>query len=834
MSRVAKLCLSLGFAAGVGMSAPAQAEFTLTRPAPTLARGSTSVPAVQSEVAVRWLVGFRPEALPLPWEAWRSELQRLLQPLGARLEALALPAAVVVVLPAGIDVDTLAAAVGGRPLLRWIEPDRRVRPALLPNDPQFALQWGLRNTGQALATPPDAADCGASCDDAVDLGLSGMDIRAPEAWAIERGSADVRIAIVDSGLDVAHPDLASVIWTNPGEIAGNGLDDDGNGYIDDVHGWNACDKNGILDDLVGHGTQVASVAAAAGDDAVGMAGTTWGSRIIGVRALGPTELSSSSNCSLTSTIVEALEYARRAGATIVNMSYGSDASTSAEYEKLSELVTDGILLVTAAGNDGGPATQFFPAAYDLPGLITVAAHTNDGNVASFSNRGLPVGVAAPGASVWAADAGRVDVWQGRNFAAAATFDPEPIGRIGVGRVPGADFVSGGSDPHWGLAPLASAAGDVWAIVGDFQCATLVGCDTNDWIAHGSGLSQTLTADAFDAASWGRAVLMFGVQYDLGDAAELILETSTDGLLWSGLPGGVGRWSGQGGDEAVLDVGSQFSSLPSALRVRFRLTTGDQHVGEMPGGVYLWDIRWVRSGLPADAADYYLFTQGTSLAAPFVAGAAALLRSRFSNITAADAVAQIVARAASLPGDDDGEIPGRARLDMAAALDAAPWLAWPGVGDDRLDGHSPQNPRADEPVRFAARLLDPDGQVESVTGGVQISLGDLSHWVPLAAGGDGRDLVGTTSLPRGEWAYRFVVTADTAILDGPPARGAVLQVGDPVPAGSGEPDRLQQTPAEAPGCGCQITNANAGPAPRILVGWMLTWLPVVALRRRWRR
>src|SRR5690606_11399430 len=136
------------------------------------------------------------------WPTFEADLRTALEALGVRIDALPLPTAWVVVWPLPISAEALAERLGGRDLLRWLEPDRQVRPAAIPDDPRFGLQWGLRNTGQTLDSLPDPADCDGECDTEVDRGTSGIDVRADEAWDLERGMPEVRVAVIDSGLDV--------------------------------------------------------------------------------------------------------------------------------------------------------------------------------------------------------------------------------------------------------------------------------------------------------------------------------------------------------------------------------------------------------------------------------------------------------------------------------------------------------------------------------------------------------------------------------------------------------------------------------------------------------
>ena len=230
------------------------------------------------------------------------------------------------------------------------------------------------------------------------------DVHLPMAWDLEQGSASTVIAIMDTGVDVTHPDLASQIWHNPGEIAGNGLDDDGNGLIDDFEGWDfgtgdnapvpeyTADLSGI--DVGFHGTFCAGIAAAATNNGDGIAGAGWNSRIMPLKVSHPVD-------GITSdAIAGAFLYAIDQGASVISMSFGGpgDPLVPEFFQALADMATNaGVLCVAAAGNDGD-SVPVYPAACDH--VLAVAATDFDNARAEFSNFGSWVDVAAPGSIMW--------------------------------------------------------------------------------------------------------------------------------------------------------------------------------------------------------------------------------------------------------------------------------------------------------------------------------------------------------------------------------------------------------------------------------------------------
>jgi subtilisin family serine protease len=284
------------------------------------------------------------------------------------------------------DFDPVAAArdliaSGG---VRAACPNYRIPVAsTFPNDSLLSLQWHIYQ-------PSPRAD-----------------IHLPEAWDLQKGSPSTVIAIVDMGIDIGHPDLASRIWTNSAEIPGNGIDDDGNGLIDDVHGWDFGDNDndpspnptfepdfGI--DIAFHGTFCAGVAAAATNNLSGIAGAGWNCKILAIKgAKADSGLS-------TDAVVEGMEYAAQMHANVLSMSFGAANDTTGEVKAFFQAIIDdalaaGTICVAAAGNDGDTA-RVFPAACD--GVISVAATEENDQRASFSNFGPWVDVAAPGQDMW--------------------------------------------------------------------------------------------------------------------------------------------------------------------------------------------------------------------------------------------------------------------------------------------------------------------------------------------------------------------------------------------------------------------------------------------------
>ena len=263
-------------------------------------------------------------------------------------------------------------------LVAGVEPDFLAFPSGLADDPSFTdgSLWGLRNNGQSGGT-------------------AGADIGAVEAWDLRTDASPVVVAVIDTGARMSHEDLADNLWVNPGEIPGNGIDDDGNGVIDDVHGFDAIDGGGDPSDEDGHGTHVAGTIGALGNNATGVTGVAWRARLMPVRFLGE-------NGGFLSDAIEGITYARLNGAGVLNNSWGGGGFSSALRDTIAALEADDILFVAAAGNDGNDNDNnpAYPASYDLPHIISVAASDRNDRMASFSNFGAnSVDLAAPGAGI---------------------------------------------------------------------------------------------------------------------------------------------------------------------------------------------------------------------------------------------------------------------------------------------------------------------------------------------------------------------------------------------------------------------------------------------------
>ncbi|MEN8907516.1 MAG: S8 family serine peptidase [Clostridiales bacterium] len=259
--------------------------------------------------------------------------------------------------------------------IEYIQEDYVVEFSSSPDDTYYSLQWGLNNYSQAIAGI---------------TGQSGIDISAEETWRNSDIKEEIIVAVLDTGVDIKHPDLKNNIWTNDDEIAGNGIDDDGNGYIDDVNGWNFVDEtpnvyNSAVEDF--HGTHVSGIIAAE-HNSIGVTGVAKNVKIMPLKFISGTGRLSDE--------IEAINYAKDNGAIIVNCSFGQYNFSQLEYDTYNS--TD-MLFIASSGNDAinNDLTKHYPSDYNLDNIISVGALQNDGNLASFSNFGMEsVDIAAPG------------------------------------------------------------------------------------------------------------------------------------------------------------------------------------------------------------------------------------------------------------------------------------------------------------------------------------------------------------------------------------------------------------------------------------------------------
>jgi subtilisin family serine protease len=262
------------------------------------------------------------------------------------------------------------AALAHDPGVLAVSEDHRVRATFIPNDTYWGWQWG-----PAL-------------------------IDAPAAWNRTTGRADVVIAVLDTGIDLAHSDLAGQMWINPGEIPNNGLDDDGNDKVDDINGWRfnrdaggGPDESNDVSDGYGHGTHVAGTIAAHGDNGLGVAGMAWGCRLMVLKVLDD------SGDGWYSDVAAGLAYAVDNGARIANLSLGGPDDDSLMQDAIDYAHARGVLVVAASGNVyQGDYSVLYPAAYEH--AVAVAATNSSDRRSSFSCYGPEVDLSAPGSSVY--------------------------------------------------------------------------------------------------------------------------------------------------------------------------------------------------------------------------------------------------------------------------------------------------------------------------------------------------------------------------------------------------------------------------------------------------
>lgn len=268
-------------------------------------------------------------------------------------------------LPANRNYSDLVAALAQDPSVEILEPNYRVYAFVEPDDPDFSGQWGLKQIG------------------------------APAAWDRAAMASEVVVAVIDTGIAIAHPDLASNLWVNPGEMP-NGIDDDGNGIVDDIHG--ARFQGGVSgnpEDDDGHGTHVAGIIGAVGNNGLGVSGTAWKVRLMAVKFLGP-------GGGTTRDAARAIAYATKMGAHLSNNSWGGGGASALLEREIERARLRGSLFVAAAGNsrtniDGAPV---YPASYPQDNILTVAATEWDDSLARFSNWGASsVDLGAPGTSI---------------------------------------------------------------------------------------------------------------------------------------------------------------------------------------------------------------------------------------------------------------------------------------------------------------------------------------------------------------------------------------------------------------------------------------------------
>jgi subtilisin family serine protease len=530
-------------------------------------------------------------------------------------------------LPEGMSVQDALEIFQNDPNVEWAKPNyiRRAMAISPPDDSFFTKQWPLQNTGQTVNNTS---------------GTENADIQALDAWETTTDCSNIIIAIIDSGVDLNHPDIKNNLWTNSDEIAGNGIDDDNNGFIDDIHGWNFTDNNNDVSDSNDHGTHVAGVIAAQGNNATGTTGICWSAKLMILKFLD------TSGTGSTTDEISAIEYAVANNAKIINASFGESGYLKPELNAILAADSADILFIAASGNQGfdndtqSQEDKIYPGGYDLSNIIAVAASDQNDQLPDWSVYGATtVDLAAPGTDILAPFPNRETVW-------SSSFD---------------------------------TSADGWSLTGSWaRIVTSPSYLTDSPSAdYNSNTETTATSPLIDLSGKGATILTFKIRGSAESNDMLYLETATslDGT-WTNQMIEIESLSGGNTHYEAGMSGTFFSWKDAAVMltniddteaayIRFRFSTNDSD--EDDG----WDIddltiQAVDMDYPDPATDHYQYLSGTSAATPIVAGAAGILWSHTSGLSNSQIKNSLINGVDQLPAFQ-GKVVSGGRLNLSNSL-----------------------------------------------------------------------------------------------------------------------------------------------------------------------
>ncbi len=557
-------------AIGAGGSSAAETEVPTRLPAPaSVGRAIVGGELATDQVIVRFKAG-----------TTAAERSDALGEVDATVDETLLPRMQVVDLPADVGVGEAVATFEANPDVAYAEPNFTREALAIPNDPEYGELWALPKMSM------------------------------PAAWDLTTGSSSVIVAVIDTGIAYDHPDLAANIWTND-DPAGGG-DSDGNGFVDDTHGWDFVQEDAVPLDFHYHGTHVAGTIGAKGNNNLGLPGVSWDVSLMPVRA------GNFYGSFASSDTIAAYTYACQNGARVVNGSFGGPGFSQAELDAINSPACANTLFVFAAGNDGlnmdtvGPLQ--YPCAYGSARIICVAASNETDGRPAYSNYGATsVDIAAPGNDIFSAS----PVW-------------DFVGQL-------ESFEDPGFGARWAL-PSATNGGPLWNRTAEFKSAATFSLADSPSVTFGTPVmygNNTINQVANDlplADLTGKrgCFLQYDLRHDIEAGDFLRIFGGTTNVPAAITTPIASLWSTTPSTEFVLvqDDLSMFDGVPSVY-LKFQLESNND--GVVRDGAFLDAVGAVCLD---PGVENYQRLDGTSMAAPQVSGVAALMLARNPALTVA--------------------------------------------------------------------------------------------------------------------------------------------------------------------------------------------------------